>query len=157
MLKRSSIKMIKRTHLAIAAALALLFLPIVTHKIVFLGVILVAALLPDIDSPTSYFGHYKIWRPVQFIVEHRGIFHSLTLCIFVSLVFALVLPVLALPFFLGYSSHLFADSFTKEGITPFWPWKRMSQGILTTGTQVEFGIFITFLAIDLILLVRLFL
>jgi membrane-bound metal-dependent hydrolase YbcI (DUF457 family) len=80
----------------------------------------------------------------------------MTLCIAVSILFALALPVLALPFFLGYSSHLLADSFTQEGITPFWPWKRNSKGILRTGGSVELGIFIGFAVADAILFARLF-
>jgi inner membrane protein len=148
--------MIKRTHLAIGLALALLFLPNVNYKWVFFPIVLICALLPDIDSPDSYFGSSKIWRPLQFIVKHRGVFHSFTLCILVSLVFAFVLPIVALPFFLGYGSHLLADSFTQEGITPFWPWKRASQGALRTGGSVENGIFIGFIIIDSLLFLRLF-
>jgi membrane-bound metal-dependent hydrolase YbcI (DUF457 family) len=148
--------MIKRTHLAIGLALALLFLPGVNYKLVFFPIVLVCALLPDIDSPDSYFGSSKIWRPFQFIVKHRGVFHSFTLCILVSLVFAFVLPIVALPFFLGYGSHLLADSFTQEGITPFWPWKKASQGSLRTGGSVESGIFVGFIIINGLLFLRLF-
>lgn len=148
--------MIKRTHLAIGLAFALLFLPHVNNKLLFFPIVLICSLLPDIDSPDSYFGHHKLWRPLQFIVTHRGIFHSFTLCILVSFVFAFFVPVLALPFFLGYSSHLLSDSFTQEGITPFWPWKRTSTGFLRTGGTVERGVFITFLIIDAVLFVKLF-
>jgi inner membrane protein len=148
--------MIKRTHLAIGLALALLLLPSVRYKLVFFPIVLICALLPDIDSPDSYFGSSKLWRPLQWIVKHRGVFHSFTLCILVSLVFAFFLPIVALPFFLGYGSHLLADSFTQEGITPFWPWKRASQGALRTGGSVENGIFIGFIIINLFLFLRLF-
>ena len=148
--------MIKRTHLAIGLALALLFLPNVNYKLVFFPIVLICALLPDIDSPDSYFGSSKIWRPLQFIVKHRGVFHSFTLRILVSLVFAFVLPIVALPFFLGYGSHLLADSFTQEGIMPFWPWKKVSQGALRTGGSVENGIFIGFIIINALLFLRLF-
>ncbi len=148
--------MIKRTHLAIGLGLALLFLPHVNNKLIFLPVVLICALLPDIDSPDSYFGHNRLWRPLQFVVKHRGIFHSLTLCILISLGFAFMLPVLALPFFLGYSSHLFADAFTKEGITPFWPWKRTSNGLLMTGGRTEYGLFLGFIIADIFLFIRLF-
>lgn len=148
--------MIKRTHLAIALAPILLLLPQVNSKIVFVSVALVAALLPDIDSPDSYLGHNRLWRPLQFFVKHRGIIHSMTLCIAVSVLFSFVLPVLALPFFLGYSVHLFADCFTQEGTTPFWPWKRTCSGSLKTGGTFENGLFIGFAIADIFLFVRLF-
>jgi inner membrane protein len=148
--------MIKRTHLAIGLALALLFLPSVNYKLIFFPIVLICALLPDIDSPDSYFGHHRIWKPLQFVVEHRGVFHSFTLCILFSLAFAFFVPVLALPFFLGYSCHLFADSFTQEGITPFWPWKRTSTGLLRTGGSIEYGIFIGFIIADVLLFAKLF-
>lgn len=148
--------MIKRTHLAIAGALVLIFLPHVNYKLLFIPLVLIAALIPDIDSPDSYLGHHKIWRPLQFLVQHRGIFHSMTLCIIVSFLFAFILPIVALPFFLGYSSHLMADSFTQEGITPFWPWKRTSNGSLRTGGSIEYGIFIAFAIVDVLLAIGLF-
>jgi inner membrane protein len=148
--------MIKRTHFVIGLALALLFLPHINYKLVFFPIVLICALLPDIDSPNSYFGHHNVFRPMQFLVKHRGIFHSLTLCILVSIVLAFVLPIAAFPFFLGYSSHLLADSFTQDGITPFWPWKRTINGLLTTGGRVEYGIFIGFIAANILLFLRLF-
>jgi len=148
--------MIKRTHLVIGLAMALWLLPHVNYKWLFFPVVLICALLPDIDSPDSYFGHYKIWRPLQFLVKHRGVFHSLTLCVLVAALFSFVLPVMALPFFLGYSSHLVADSFTKEGITPFWPLKKTANGSLQTGGNVEYGIFLGFVAVDILLFIKLF-
>jgi membrane-bound metal-dependent hydrolase YbcI (DUF457 family) len=51
-------------------------------------------------------------------------------------------PVIALGFFLGYGLHLFADSFTKEGITPFYPFSRMkSSGGITTGGKPSLEFF----------------
>jgi inner membrane protein len=148
--------MIKRTHLLIALGIALLFLPHVKNKILFIPVLLIAALLPDIDSPSSFLGKYKIFRPMQMAVKHRGIFHSLTLCFGFSLAFAFIEPVLALPFFLGYSSHLFADSFTEEGTMPFWPWKKTANGAIRTGGHTETIVLYVFIVVDAILFARLF-
>jgi membrane-bound metal-dependent hydrolase YbcI (DUF457 family) len=67
-------------------------------------------------------------------------------------VFSVFVPVIAFPFFLGYSVHLFSDSFTHEGIRPFWPSKKSSAGIVRTGGVVEKGIFISFLALDVLTL-----
>ncbi len=148
--------MIKRTHLAIGLALAFVFLPHVNYKLVFFPVVLIAALLPDIDSPGSAVGHNSIFRPLQFVARHRGVFHSFSFCIIASVILAFLLPVLALPFFLGYGSHLFADSFTQEGIMPFWPWKKSSSGLLRTGGTTEYSIFIGFLIADAALFLGLF-
>lgn len=135
---------------------ALLFLPIVENKTIFLPVVLICALLPDIDSPDSYFGHHGIFRPMQFLVKHRGIFHSFSFCIGISVLLAFMLPVAAFPFFLGYSSHLIADSFTAEGITPFWPFKKTINGSLSTGGKAEDGVFVILFAICIALLIKLF-
>lgn len=148
--------MIKRTHLAIGLALALLFLPHVNSKLLFVPIVLITCLLPDIDSSGSYYGHSKIFRPLQFFVRHRGILHSFTFCILISIVFALFIPALSLPFFIGYASHLFADSFTIEGIILFWPFKKTSSGFLRTGGRIEHSIFISLLVVNLILFARLF-
>src|SRR3989344_4563820 len=148
--------MMKRTHLALALAFVLLFLPRVNNKLVFIPLVLFFSFFPDIDSPSSYLGHYKIFRPLQGISGHRGAFHSLTFCVFFSLIFAFFLPILALPFFLGYSSHILADSFTIEGVMPFWPSKRVSSGFIRTGGKKESIVFIGLVVANVILFVRLF-
>ena len=150
------IKMLKRTHLAIGLAFALLFLPHVKYKLVFFPVVLICSLVPDIDSPGSQYGRYWFFRPLQFFSKHRGVFHSFSFCILASIAFAFIFPILALPFFLGYSSHLVSDSFTQEGIMPFWPWKRTSSGIVRTGGHSEKIVFLVFLAINALLFLRLF-
>ena len=148
--------MMLRTHLAISIALILLFIPHVNSKIIFVIIALISTLLPDIDMTHSVMGKYKILRPVQWFVKHRGIFHSFTLAIIISLVFAFYIPVLALPFFLGYSSHLVADSFTIDGIRPFWPLKDELKSRIRTGSKVESILFYVLCGINVLLFVRLF-
>lgn len=149
--------MLKKTHLAVGLAVGLYFLPFVTDKVLFIPVILIASLLPDIDSGFSQLGRKKIFKPIQWTVSHRGIIHSYTLCIALSLVLAFFYPVLALPFFLGYSFHLLLDSFTVNGIKPFWPLKFKSSGKIRSGGRVESGIFITFVVLGILFFSRLFL
>ena len=134
----------------------LFFLPYVTYKLVFVPVVLVAALLPDIDSAYSTFGHHWFFRPFQFFIKHRGFIHSLTVCFAFSLFFAFFIPVIALPFFLGYSSHLVSDSFTEEGIRMFWPFKSVSSGKIKTGSIAEDGVFYVCLLANAILFFMLF-
>lgn len=145
--------MMLRTHLAIVILFIILFLPHVSSKFLFVVIALLATVVPDIDTGFSTIGSKGIFRIVQVFVKHRGFFHSLTFCIFVSIILAFFLPVLSLGFFLGYSIHLFADSFTKEGITPFWPYKKISSWHFKTGGRVETTLFVIFLLLDLLLFV----
>jgi len=148
--------MLRRTHIAIGLAIALQFLPHVNQKGLFLVVVLVCSILPDIDSPRSFLGKSWFGKPFSAFASHRGFFHSYTFCILASLLFALFYPLLAFPFFLGYSFHLFADSFTPNGIKPFWPIKTVSSGKVTTGGKVEDGIFWVMIFLNIVLLVLLF-
>ena len=148
--------MLKRTHLALGVAVGLFMLPHVNNKLIFLPIVLLASLLPDVDSGFSSLGKRWFMKPVQWFVKHRGVFHSLTFAILVSLVIAFFWPVGALPFFLGYSFHLLADSFTPDGIKAFWPLKFVSKGRIKTGGRIEDGIFLVFLVLDVLLLVGAF-
>lgn len=143
--------MIWKTHLAIGLSAALFFLARITEPIIFVPIVLISSLFPDIDSGASYLGQKIIFKPVQMVSDHRGIFHSYTMAVFLSIVLAYFFPVFALPFFIGYSFHLFADSFTTQGIRPFWPLKSVSTGSVSTGGKVEKAIFYTFILIDLVL------
>ena len=147
--------MLLRTHVAIAVLAILLFLPHISGgfgKMIFAVVAVVACLMPDIDTMHSSVGKFKLFRIFQFFIRHRGIFHSFTFCIAVSLVFAFFIPSLALPFFLGYSLHLFGDAFTQEGIMPFWPLRKRAEWKLRTGSLIETNLFLTFILLDLIVL-----
>ena len=145
--------MLIRTHLAIAVFAMLLFVQHVNNKLVFVFVALIATMLPDIDCAFSTLGKSKGWRFLQFFIDHRGPIHSLTFCLVISVIFAFFLPTLAFGFFLGYSVHLFADSFTKEGIMPFWPYLGKSAWRLKTGGVLESGVFLFFHLVDVFLFI----
>ena len=137
--------------MAIGLAVALYFLPYVNNEMVFLPVLLIATLLPELEAITG-----KGRRISKVKKEgHRGLLHTYTFCITVSLILALFYPIFALPFFLGYSFHLFADSFTKEGIRPFWPLKVRSSGVVVTGGQIDKVLFFTFAIVDIMLSIAL--
>ncbi len=143
--------MLRRTHIAIGLAVALYFIPYVAHKLLFIPLVILSTLLPDLDSQFSRIGRKAIAKPMQLLSDHRGFLHSYTFCIAISLFFAFFYPIVALPFFLGYSFHLFADSFTVKGIKPFWPLKFASSGNVNTGGKVEIAIFWVFVLIDVVL------
>lgn len=149
--------MLKRTHIAISLAAGLNLLPVVNNKWLFLPIVLIASFIPDIDSRFSSIGKYKIFRIFQIGSEHRGILHSYTFCILISFIFAFFYPIVAFPFFIGYSMHLLADSFTVRGIRPFWPLKTVSEGSITTGGKTEDVVFWVFVFVNVFLSIFLFL
>ena len=148
--------MLMKTHLAIGIFAVLFFFPYMNDKAIFVLVVLIASLLPDVDSGFSTMGRNMAMRPLQVLTRHRGVFHSFTFCILASLVFSLYLPVLAFGFFLGYALHLLADSWTPEGIKPFWPWKKDLRGRVRVGGVIEETVFIIFAILDVIFFILLF-
>lgn len=145
--------MLIKTHLAIAICMILLFVPYVNDKVVFVIALLIAAGIPDIDMSSSTMGQKKIFRPLQFFVKHRGMIHSFTLGVLLSVLIAVFFPIAALGFFIGYSVHIFADSFTRDGVTPFWPYQGKSKGPVPTGGRIETTVFLVFVIIDIGLIV----
>jgi len=149
--------MLIRTHLAIIVLAILLFLPSITDKFLFIAVALIATFLPDLDSGFATISKIKTLGFFHYFVKHRTMLHSFTFAIVISLILAFFLPIVALAFFLGYSLHVFADSFTIDGIRPFWPLKRESKWHFRTGSRVETTFFIILILLDIfvfILLVR---
>lgn len=143
-----------RTHLTITIFFILLILPYISNKLIFAIIALISTYLPDIDIKHSKIGRRKIFRPVQFFLSHRGFFHSYTFLFLITLFLLFFAPFLALGFFVGYASHLFADSFTPAGISPFHPLKIKFRGPIKTGGILEFFIFILFSAIDILMTLR---
>ena|SRR3989344_1614873 len=148
--------MLLRTHIAVGLVVALYFLPHVVNKVIFVPLVLLASALPDIDTGYSSIGRKKVFRPVQLMTRHRGIFHTYTMCIAISVLLALFYPILALPLFLGYSFHLILDSFTPKGIMPFWPFRVRVQGNIKTGGPIDTTIFYVCLIFAAALLINLF-
>jgi membrane-bound metal-dependent hydrolase YbcI (DUF457 family) len=148
--------MLIRTHLALVIFAVLLFVQYVNNKLLFIFVALIAAALPDIDSGFSTMGKFKGFRPLQFFVKHRGVIHSFTLCFIISLVLAFFWPVVSFGFFLGYGLHLLVDSFTVEGIMPFWPYSKKSSWRFKTGGLTETSVFFLFILLDIIVVVFIF-
>jgi len=148
--------MLNKTHLVITIFFILVFIPLVNSKIIFIIIALICSLIPDSDIKSSFLGKYKFFRPLQFFVTHRGFFHSLLFMIIGILFFLIIYPIGAFGFFVGYSSHLIADSFTKEGIRFFYPLKTNFSGKINTGSRIENLIFITFGLLDILLLITIF-
>jgi membrane-bound metal-dependent hydrolase YbcI (DUF457 family) len=149
--------MLLRTHLAFAVLMIVLFVEHVNSKLIFIGMVIVATVMPDLDSGFSSWGRHMIFRPLQFFVKHRGIIHSFTFAVVASIALAVFWPVGALGFFVGYSVHLICDSFTKDGIQPFWPLRVRSSGFIRSGGRVEDSLFLMLVLIDILVIVLLWL
>ena len=115
--------MLLKTHLAIGLFAMFIFLNFIEHKVVFVIVLLIASVLPDLDHAKSYVGRNWLLRPLQFLTRHRGFFHSFTFTAVVAIAFWFLYQPLVLPFILGYGLHLIADAWSMEGIRPFWPFR----------------------------------
>ena len=147
--------MMFKTHLFLGLVLAMVFLPVVSVKGVFVLAVLLGSVLPDADLGSSFLGKWRIFRPLQILVRHGGLFHSLTACALVSLVFAFVLPLWAFGVFLGFAGHLVLDSFPPDGVRPFWPSKGVVRGVVKTESMGERGTQVALLVVLVLLLVRL--
>jgi len=90
--------MLLKTHMAFAVLIIILFLEHVNNKFIFVGMVLFATIIPDLDSGFSSWGRHLIFRPLQFFVKHRGIIHSFTLAVAISIILSMFWPVVSLGF-----------------------------------------------------------
>jgi len=139
--------MLFHTHLVISVFLGLVFLGNFENAVLFLMVVVVSGLIPDIDSKMSILGRYKIFRIPQFFIVHRGILHSLTFLVFagVLLLFLFRIEEVYFGFIIGYSGHLVSDAVTRGGIMPFYPIKKKIKGFISVGNFIESVVFVLFL------------
>ena len=144
--------MLIRTHLAITGFFVILFLPYVEGKLIFAIVAFIATFLPDIDSRFSTIGRKKIAKILQVFTKHRGMIHSFTFLMSITFLLVIFYPRISLGFFLGYSLHLLVDSFTPDGIKPFYPSKKKTSGVIPTGGKREIIVLVFFIIADLVLL-----
>ena len=119
--------MFTKTHIFIGLFIALYFLPYSNNKLVFFPIVLIASLIPDIDVLFFSKKDYRLLKSFK-SPSYKNFMHSYTLCIILAVLLAFYYPILAFPFFLGYSFHLFFDSLTVTGTSPFWPLRVRSQG-----------------------------
>jgi len=138
--------MLFRTHIVFALAVYFLFSYFfVVPSILFLIFVLVGAVFVDIDSRKSRVGRRWYFRPLQFFVRHRGIFHSLFFAILFSLIIARINRWAGIGFFVGYISHLFLDSLTDRGVKLFWPLPWKIKGFIRSGGIIEDVVFVLLL------------
>lgn len=122
--------MLWRTHFLAGASAGILVAGHADAKtaLVSAGVAGLAALLPDIDSPDSWIGRAVpvLPRVLKTAVGHRGVLHSLVGMAFVTLLFSFWfrhenIAYLALPFLVGYLSHIGVDALNPPKVPLLWP------------------------------------
>jgi len=123
------------------------------HSIILFFLIALFSILPDIDLHTSYIGKkVKIFSfTFEFMLGHRGIFHSLWVPILLYVVLAKFGLELAV---IGYLSHLLLDMFNRKGIKLFWPILGL-HGDYLTGGLVDSLLFYVFFVADFLIFLNL--
>jgi membrane-bound metal-dependent hydrolase YbcI (DUF457 family) len=148
--------MFSRTHIVIAVFFTFLLFQNSPNLFLFLFVSIVATLIPDTDSKNSKIGRKKPARMINFFMKHRGIVHSFLFLAIASVVIFIFWKEILLPFALGYSLHLVADSLTLQGTRIFYPAKIRIKGIIKTGGITEFLTFTIFCFADLFFIINKF-
>ena len=113
--------------------------------------VLLAAAFVDVDVKSSSFGNRWYFRPLQFLIKHRGFIHSLFFGVLLSLILGSVSLWWGFGFFVGYLSHLFLDCWTKSGVKLFWPFRWRVRGFVRSGSWVEDVLFVLLLLVDVVL------
>ncbi|MCL6500517.1 MAG: metal-dependent hydrolase [Candidatus Pacearchaeota archaeon] len=148
-----------RTHILFALFFYILTVQLfaLNFSIIFAAVLAFGAILPDIDSPSSFVNRkylFGIGKGIAAFSEHRGFFHSvfgILICVVISIIafyflrFSFVYA-LALP--LGYFMHLAADSLNVSGIKWFWKSGHVKWRI-RTGSIFEQMFFVVLLILTL--------
>lgn len=145
--------MLGRTHFVIALFIFLLVFSIFSfeNSLLFLMVVVLGSLFPDIDRSSSYLGRFAGDLPLIF--SHRGFFHSAYAMILLSsAVYFMGGFVLAVGFFVGYFFHIVFDSFTKKGISFFLIDKRI-KGPFVSGGLFDRFVFFFVLLLNIYLLI----
>jgi inner membrane protein len=147
------------THLAFGLLFALLGLSIfnIKYPVLFVLVILLFSIFPDIDEKKSKIGKKNklISGIINFIFGHRGLIHSIYIPLILFIIFYNLNKEIGSAILLGYFSHLFMDALTKQGINPLYPIinKRIN-GFFKTNSFLEKILFLIIFFVDLYLLLN---
>ena len=148
--------MMYKTHLVFGLFFGLLFVNLfnVPNKLFFLSIVVIASLFPDIDAVRSFLS----FKPINWIFGHRKLLHSIWPLVLFYGIFNLILKwnFIGAALITGYGSHLVIDGFNKEGTRFFYPLKLKQKGFIRTGSFLEWLLFVLFLILVLIGILKLF-
>jgi len=140
------------THLMLGIVSFFLVKGYFNANIWFFLVLLLGAILPDIDEYKSKINQWSgiIGKTVSLLVKHRGIFHSFVFALFLFFVISSFFGfTYGWALLIGYFSHLVGDSLTPMGVQMFYPFSKFKlKGPIKTGSIYE-----TIILVGLIVLV----
>lgn len=146
------------THLAFSFLIGLLATSLlnIKQKILFIFLVCLFGILPDIDSYKSKIG--KKIPIISFIIniifKHRGVFHSIFIPILLFFAFAFLgYYYIGLAILLGYLSHVFLDTLTPSGIRLLWPFGFRIKGFIKTNSFLEKILFLFLCIVDIYIIV----
>ena len=153
--------MLARTHIAAGFLAGLALMPYlqIKGKALFMFIVLLGALMPDIDHPNSKLGRKLgiISSMLRFIFGHRKLFHSLLFVILISLLGYYFNNEAGIALFIGCTTHLIADSVTKQGLNIFYPISSFHvSGFIETGGFYETLLFLILLILIAVKTITLF-
>lgn len=149
--------MMGKTHFLFGLIVGIMSISLLnpSNPYIFLFVVALFSIIPDIDSKNSILG--KRTKIFAWLMNHRGLFHSLIMLAAFSVAgFVLFGQEIGLAVFLGYASHLFLDLLTKQGIYPIYPFHHFHiRGFIKTNRITEHVImFFMFAVLIFILLIN---
>ena len=132
--------MMFKTHLMFSLLISLLIFDYFRlNSVLFILILVLSGSLPDIDHAKSKIGRklFLISWLVNLFFGHRKLIHSVWIAALLSFLIKLSFGDYWAPFFIGYLSHLFSDSLTKQGIQFFYPIKSKISGFVKTNGFIE--------------------
>lgn len=143
------------THIAFGLLLSLLYIEIfiVENKLLFIFIVLLFSLLPDIDETKSKISRKNklVSKTINFFFGHRGFFHTIWIpaLLFLILILFNVKIIIGIAVLIGYLSHLFLDAITRQGIRPLYPiYNKRINGFFKTNSIFEKAFFLVVVVLD---------
>ncbi len=147
-----------RTHMAIGLLAGLILFPLLHQSwYIFIPLVILGALLPDVDHKNSKINRMlPITRWIPAVFEHRGFFHSIFPAVIIYFGFHFAkLDIIGIPLAIGYTSHLASDCFTRLGCNLLHPVSTFRiQGPIMTDGLMELLTLGGVLVLDVLIFVR---
>jgi len=129
--------------MAFGVLVALITLPLVSpaHKLSFIFMVVLGSILLDIDHPKSRIG--STIKPASWLLSiffgHRAMIHSVFFVILLTITTSYFFErITAIALFLGCTSHIVLDCFTKNGLNLLHPFASLHvRGFVETGSMAE--------------------
>ena len=149
------------THLAFGFLVSLILIDIldINYKLLFILIIILFSIFPDIDERSSKIGKkYKFAsRIINFLFGHRGFFHSIYIPLILYLIFYSINNEIGIAILAGYFSHLLMDAITRQGIRPLYPIINIKvNGFVKTNSLLEKILFLVIILLILYFLLTYF-